>query len=217
MENKELKKGIFITFEGPEGCGKSTQSYLLFEYLKRAGYSCIYTREPGGTPVGEMIRKILLDSRGVRVSSLTELLLFEAARSALIRDIIRPVLERKMVVISDRFSDATFAYQGYAGGLDLGMIKKIDRIATGGLKPDITLLLDIKTSLGLARATKTARDRMEEKSLGYHVSVRQGYLQLAKEDPGRIRIIKAVGSIDKMQGKVRREVEGVIQKYSRSK
>ena len=211
-----MKKGLFITFEGPEGCGKSTQSRLLYEYLKQRGYRCIYTREPGGTKVGEAIRKVLLDSKGLEISGLAELLLFEAARAQIVKDVVAPALERREVVISDRFSDATFAYQGYCSRLDLGVIRKIDMVSTGGMVPDLTILLDIDTSLGLRRATRVRRDRMEEKPFAYHASVRGGYLAIAKANPKRIKVIKPRGTIGRTQGAVRRKVECVIQRYKRT-
>src|SRR3989338_1270117 len=125
MPKKNLKKGVFITFEGPEGCGKSTQSKLLYEYLKRRPYNCVYTREPGGTMVGERIREILLHSKGVKISDLTELFLFEANRSQIVEELIRPNLSKNKIVICDRFSDATLSYQGYGGKILISKIKAI--------------------------------------------------------------------------------------------
>ena len=215
MAKGDLKKGLLLTLEGPEGCGKSTQSKLLAEYLAGLGYKCIQTREPGGTLLGEEIRQLLLDSGELRISSLSELLLFEAARAAIVRDVISPALDKKKIVICDRFSDATFAYQGYAGGLGQERIARIDSIVTGGLRPDATILLDIETPLGLSRATKTGKDRMERKPFDYHVRVRQGYLRLAKKYPKRIKVIKVDGSIDEVQARIRREVDRVIKRYSR--
>lgn len=214
---KALQRGIFITFEGPEGCGKSTQSKRVYDYLRRRGYDCVYTREPGGTKVGEFIRHILLHLKDIDVSDITELFLFESARAQIVSEVIRPALDRKKIVVCDRFSDATVSYQGYGGGVSLKAIGILDRIATGGLKPDLTILLDIDTAAGLkrARAAKGV-DRMEKKDIAYHRRVRAGYLKLAKADPGRIKVIKVTDGIEKTQSSVRREVELVIRRYKRA-
>jgi len=214
-EAKNLTKGVFITFEGPEGCGKTTHSKLLFEYLKRRGYGCVYTREPGGTKLGEALREILLNSKGLRISGLSELFLFEACRSQIVKEIIAPALEKKIIVICDRFSDATICYQGYGGGVDMKKICALDRVATGGLSPNLTLLLDIDTLEGLRRARKKGLDRMESKDAAYHKRVRTGYLKLAKLYPGRIRVVEVKGEIRKVQALVREEVEFVLRRFKR--
>ena len=216
MAKKDLKRGIFITLEGPEGCGKSTQSKLLYDYLKEGGYDCIYTHEPGGTKIGEYIRHILLGLKDINVSDLTELLLFESARSQIVKEIIRPALAKRKIIICDRFSDATLSYQGYGGKIPIKAIKIIDCIATGGLEPDLTILLDIDTIAGLKRAKKKGVDRMEAKDIAYHRRVRKGYLKLAKGYPDRIKLIKVKDGIDKIQGLIRRKVELVIRRYKRS-
>lgn len=216
MACKELKKGLFITFEGIEGCGKSTHSKLLYDYLKRCGYRTVLTREPGGTAAGERIRQILLHSDSVHISDLTELFLFEAARAQIVEELIGPNLAKRKIVISDRFSDATVCYQGYGGKVSLGAIKKLDDVATDGLKPDITILLDIDTVTGLKKAKKKGTDRMEAKDISYHKRVRAGYMRLAKSHPYRIKIIKVLGTIDKTQAFIRREVERVIQRHKRA-
>lgn len=216
MEKKSLRRGIFITFEGPEGCGKSTQSKLLFDHLRRQDYPCIHTREPGGTKTGEAIRNVLLHSKDAAISDLTELFLFEACRSEIVKEVIRPSLAGKIIVICDRFSDATLSYQGYGGKLPIKTIMTLDNIATGALKPDLTILLDIDTLTGLKRAKAKGVDRMEKKDIAYHKRVRSGYLKLAKADPKRIKVIKVTDGIEKTQGLVRREVERVIQRYKRA-
>lgn len=215
MAKKDLMRGLFITFEGPEGCGKSTHSKLACEYLKNKGYDCVYAREPGGTGMGEEIRQVLLHSDGIEISDLAELFLFEAARSQIVAELIKPSLAKKKIVICDRFSDATFSYQGYGGGVPLESIKALDRVATAGVKPDATILLDIDTGTGLARAKSKGADRMEAKDIAYHKRVRSGYLKLAEADPSRIKVIKVTGSIDDTQSLVRREVDRVIQRHSR--
>ena len=216
MAKKNLKKGIFITFEGPEGCGKSTQSKLLVDYLKDNSYECVYTREPGGTPAGERIRGLLLHSKKIHITDLTEMLLFEASRSQIVAELIAPAIADKEIVVCDRFSDATLSYQGYGGGIPLKLIKAVDAIATGGLKPDLTILLDIDTMAGLRRAGKKGVDRMEEKALAYHMRVRAGYLKLAKAEPSRIKVIKVKDGIESTQGLVRAEVRRVIRRYKRT-
>ena len=210
MAKAHLKKGFFITFEGIEGCGKSTHSRLLLKYLEGRGYKCVLTREPGGTKLGEEVRKVLLKSNGFHISDLTELFLFEACRSQIVRDIIKPALQNKYIVICDRFSDATFSYQGYGGRIGLDVIRTLDNIATCGLKPDLTILLDIDTREGLKRAKKKGTDRIESKKIVYHNRVRAGYLKLAAKYPGRIKTVKVDGEIAEVQLKVRAEVENVI-------
>ncbi len=198
-----LKRSLFITFEGIEGCGKSTQSKLLYDYLRRRGYDCVYTREPGGTQLGEKIRETLLHSKNIEISNLAEVFLFEAARAQIVREIIAPALNKNQIVICDRFYDATTAYQGFAGGIPLDVIKSLNMAATGGLKPDLTMLLDIDTPTGLKKAKKKGRDRMEAKAIAYHKKVRAGYLKLAEKEPGRIKIVKVEADLNKTQEKIR--------------
>lgn len=216
MAKKILKKGVFITFEGPEGCGKSTQSRLLYQHLKAGGYRVVHTREPGGTGLGERIRSVLLDPKGPEISDAAELFLFEAARAQIVREVILPALRRKAVVVSDRFSDATLAYQGYAGRIGFDAVRRVDAIATGALKPDLTILLDIDSSLGLERATKKRVDRMERKPLPYHVKVRRGYLLIARADPKRVKVIAGTGDIRSVQELIRTEVARVFQGHQRA-
>lgn len=210
MAKKGIKKGVFITLEGIEGCGKSTHSRLLHEYLEKNGYDCVLTREPGGTALGEKTRGILLNSKGIDISDLAELFLFEACRSQVVEEIIKPALAGKKIVICDRFNDATFSYQGYGSGVDLNVIKKLDMIATSGLCPDLTILLDIDTPEGLKRASKKGIDRIESKDLAYHERVRAGYLKLSAANPDRIKVIRADEDIKDVQDMIRREVEIVI-------
>lgn len=210
IRSRRMKKGVFITFEGIEGCGKSTQSKLLYDSLKVLKDRLVYTREPGGTALGERIREIILHSDGIKISDLSELFLFEAARSQLVKEVISPALKADKIVICDRFSDATFSYQGYGGKIPLEIIKALDRAATGGLKPDLTILLDLNTLTGLERARRKGIDRMEEKDIAYHNRVRSGYLALARRDRGRIKVIKVADTIEMTQRAVAREVERVI-------
>lgn len=208
------KKGIFITLEGPEGCGKTTQAALLYNYLRGRGYDCLLTREPGGIPISEKIRNILLDPKNKGLNTVAETLLFEASRAVLVEKVIIPALEKGRVVICDRFSDATLAYQGFAGKQDLRKVRAIDEYARQGIKPDITVLLDIDVKEGLKRAGGkkkfSGRDRMERKSLAYHNAVRRGYLTLAKTEPSRIKVIKTQKDIDTTHELIVREVMNVI-------
>ncbi|MBU4205198.1 MAG: dTMP kinase [Candidatus Omnitrophica bacterium] len=197
------KQGLFITFEGPEGSGKSTHSKLLCEFLRRKSVRVLHTREPGGTVISEKIRKILLDPENKRMDVITEMLLYMAARSQIVKQKILPALKQGKVVVCDRFLDATLAYQGYAGGLDIKLIEDIGRLATGGLAPDLTFLLDIDSEQGLARAGNV-KDRMERKSLTFHRSVRKGYLRIAKKEPARVKVMSAVGEIDETQENIRK-------------
>lgn len=214
MAKKTLRHGIFITFEGVEGCGKSTHSRLIYRYLKNKGFPCLYTKEPGGTRVGEKIRKILLDPKNIKINSITELFLFEANRSQIVNEVIKPALKRKMIVICDRFFDSTMAYQGYGSGLDKGIIKRMNYLATSGLKPDLTIILDVNVKKGLSRTTRQRKkDRMEGKPISYHKRVRKGHLDIAKKDPRRVKFIATRESIAETQQLVRTKVLSVIQRY----
>lgn len=198
------EKGVFITFEGPEGCGKSTHARLLFGYLKRKGHSAIFTREPGGTAAGEKIRRILLRRDGVRVNDTCELFLFEASRAQIVDEVIIPALKKDRIVICDRFFDATTVYQGCASGFDTGLVEGLNSLASKGLEPDITILLDVETGEGFGRALRGRKpDRMESKSLGFHRKVRKGYLRLAKRHRGRIKTFKTDRPIDAIQKDIR--------------
>ena len=190
---------MFITFEGIEGSGKSTQVKLLIPVLEAKGYKCVSTREPGATKIGEKIRSILLDSDNSSMLAATELLLYEADRAQHVREIIEPALEANKVVISDRFFDATTVYQGHARGFDLGLIENIHQVVVGNLRPDLTVILDLPVEIGLNRAWQRIEnqsaglreDRFEKESLAFHEKVRQGYLTLVRQEPERFRVIDA--------------------------
>ena len=188
-----VQRGTFITFEGVEGAGKTTQAERLATAL---GPDVVLTREPGGTPIAERIRDIFLTSDGI--TTMTELLLLAAARAQHVDELIRPALEAHKIVICDRFTDATFAYQGYRGGIDLALIHQLNRVATGGLTPDITFILDLPPEIGLQRQQRdeTHRDRLEREPLERHRKVREGYLSAAKADPDRVKVIDAAQSPD---------------------
>ncbi|MDP2939586.1 MAG: dTMP kinase [Candidatus Omnitrophota bacterium] len=181
-------RGKFITFEGSEGSGKSTQAKMLLKYLLNQGVPAILIREPGSTKISEKIRKILLDPKNKSMCDEAEMLLYMASRAQLVREIIIPALKKGKFVISDRFLDATLCYQGYGGGLDIDLIKRLGRFVTAGIKPHLTFLLDIDAKKGLERAGKY-KDRIEQKNLVYHKRVRRGYLHLSRLEPKRIKLV----------------------------
>jgi dTMP kinase len=202
---KAIMKGKFITFEGSEGCGKSTQSRLLYNFLKKRGYKVIYLREPGGTKVSETVRNILLDPKNKKISCECELLLYMAARAQVVSEIIEPALKQGELVISDRFLDSTLAYQGYGLGLSLKLIKTIGSFATRRINPNLTIFLDLSLKEAF-KAVGRIKDRIERRPLTYHQRVRQGYVKLAQKYPARIKIIKVEGNKNKTQSNIRRLV-----------
>lgn len=190
--------GIFITFEGIEGCGKTTQAKLLYELLLKEGRPVLFTEEPGGTEIGLKIRALLLDKNHVNIHPLTELFLYNASRVQHVMEKIRPFLNKGYIVICDRFMDSTFAYQGYGRGIDMKIIKELDEVSRQGLRPDITFLLDIEPELGLKRHASKELDRLERESIEFHRTIRKGYLEIARKEPGRIAVIPAEGSIEEI-------------------
>jgi len=174
---------LFIVFEGPEGAGKTTQAKLLYRYLENKGYDVVLTREPGGTKLAEAIRKIILSPK-MKIYPMTELLLYEAARAQHIEEVIKPNLQKNKIVISDRFADASVVYQGYARGLGVEFVEKLNKLVVCNIVPDITFLLDISPKEGLQRIKfnrKTSFDRLEKESLKFHIKIREGYLNIAKK------------------------------------
>lgn len=205
-----MEKGIFITFEGAEGSGKSTHAKRLYKFLKEKGYPVILLREPGGTEISEQIRKILLDKRNKKMSVKTEALLYLSARAQLVKEKIIPALKKGKIVILDRFQDSTLVYQGYAGGLDLSFLDKLGKFATEGLVPHLTFLLDINTKKGLRRCG--VKDRIEERPFSFHQRVRKGYLELARKNPHRFFLIKANEDIDSISKRIEKKVLEIIPK-----
>jgi dTMP kinase len=191
--------GYLITFEGVEGSGKTTQIRRLERYLKTRGWPCQLTREPGGSVIGDQIRKVLLSSETVELAPLGELFLYEANRAEHVDKVIRPALNRGLIVLCDRFYDATMAYQGYARGLDRDMVASLNCLASQGIVPDLTLLFDCPVEFGLKRACErigtrrpaAREDRFERESLDFHQRVREGYLDIARREPDRVRVIDA--------------------------
>lgn len=176
---------LFITFEGGEGCGKSLQSRILYRKLAQLAIPAILIREPGGTPLGERIRYMLKQACEIPISPLTELLLFNASRSQLVSDVIQPSLREGKIVICDRFVDSTISYQSYGRGLDIDVVKDISRIASQGIKPDLTFLLDVPPEVGLSRKGSISNDRFDKETIVFHQKVREGFLILASAEPQR--------------------------------
>lgn len=190
--------GVFITFEGPEGAGKSTQLARLVEHLQTAGIAPVVTREPGGTAFGTRVREVLLDP-ALDMHALPEFLLYSASRAQLVQDVIQPALNGGEVVICDRYFDSSLAYQGAGRGLALSLLQSITQEVTGGLKPDLTLLLDLNPVIGLERAAARGQpDRLERADLGFHQRVRQGFLDLARQEPGRFVVLDAARTPDQL-------------------
>lgn len=196
-----MKKGLFITFEGTDGCGKTTQIELLKRYLEKKGYKVVLTREPGAKGLGEKLREILLNYDG-DVSSNCESFLFLADRAQHIDMLIKPAIERGEVVLCDRHTDSTVAYQGYGRGLDLDQIRMLNDIATNGVKPDMTFVFDIDIETAQKRVGKT-KDRMESAGIEFFKRVRQGYLEIAKSEPERVKVLDATQTIETIANQVK--------------
>ena len=213
-------KGLFITFEGIEGSGKSTQIRKAEGYLKERGIPVIVTGEPGGTPLGAELRKILLDKTALMLSGRAELLLFAADRAQHVEEVMMPAMEEGKVVLCDRFSDATVAYQGCGRGEDRGSVRSVCDFASRSLVPDMTFLFDIPADTGLGRIMDRARnagdppreDRFEREHLDFHETIRDGYLTLAREAPDRIRVIDASRDIDTVHRDVRIHLKELIER-----
>ena len=209
----------FITFDGIEGCGKTTQIRLAEVWLRERGVSVLATAEPGGTPLGRKIREILLNRGSWAIGAEAELLLFAAARAQHVREAILPALEKGEWVLCDRFADATLAYQGFGRGLDAGFIRTLNAFSGQGLEPERTLLFDLPVETGLARAKKrasgvlpeVAEDRFEQEERAFHGRIREGYLALAAAEPERFRIIDGAGSVETVQREVCRCLEALPQ------
>ena len=199
-----MTRGKFITIEGVEGVGKTTNIAFIEDYFKQIGQNIILTREPGGTPLAERIRELLLDARQTSMTDDTELLLMFAARAQHLNEKIIPALETGQWVICDRFTDATYAYQGGGRGIDKNRIASLENWVQGDLRPDITLLLDLPVEEGLKRAgQRSAPDRFEQEQQTFFERVRATYLELVEENPARYRIIDARGSIDEVQSRIK--------------
>lgn len=209
-------RGVFVTFEGGDGVGKSTHIRYVANELRRAGREVVCLREPGGTGIGESLRAMVLDPDNGEISSEAELLMYEAARAQLVREVIRPALERGAVVLCDRFSDSTIAYQAYGRGLPLDFVRRANAFATGGIVPDRTILLVLgNTRKSLARATGAGTgDRMEQAGEVFHSRVNRAFLKLAKRDPKRIRIVRSSSSRKATAAAVAAELADILPELS---
>jgi dTMP kinase len=204
-----VMKGKFITFEGSEGSGKSTQANLVYRYLRRLKKPVLFIREPGGVKISEMVRRILLDVKNTAMSDEAETLLYMSARAQMVAEVLEPALKAGKIVLCDRFLDSTVVYQGYGNGVNLEAIKSVGKFATRGIAPDLTLLFDIDTRQGLSRKGKV-KDRIERRSLPYHNRVRRGYQKLAKENPQRIKVIKVNAGKEEIYQIVRGYVDKLL-------
>lgn len=195
--------GTFITLEGPEGAGKTTQVNLLKKQLDALEVPYVVTRDPGGTPLGIQLRQILLKTKSP-VAPMTELLLYQADRAQNVAEVIRPALEAGKLVLCDRYIDSSIAYQGYGRNIDLDLIHELNKLATGGLKPELTILFDIKSEDGLSRLHPGGHDRIEREALDFHVRVRNGYLSLAQAEPERWRVLDAAKPLSTVQNEFKK-------------
>lgn len=204
-----MERGRFITFEGIDGCGKTTQFRMLAQWLRDHGEEVVETVEPGGTAIGQQIRRILLDPASAEIQPRTELLLYFASRAQNVDQVIRPALDAGHIVLCDRFTDSTLVYQGCGRGLDTGVVLDLDRIACRGLKPEVTFLIDIDLETSLTRAKRRnervgpAESRIDEESAAFHERVRQGYLALAEAEPDRIVVIDGCEGISEVGQRIR--------------
>jgi len=214
-----LQLSLFITFEGVEGSGKTTQIRRLSKYLTRRGIACKTTREPGGCAISEKVRRILLSPDHSGMTPLSELFLYEAARAQHVREVILPFLKKGGVVLCDRFGDASLAYQGYGRGIDPVWVNRLNRLSSQGIRPDLTFLLDCPSAVGLRRARERNRtqgndrqDRFEREKIRFHHRVRKGYLSLAKKEAGRVKVIDTRQGEEKVFEEIRAIVDQRIRK-----
>jgi dTMP kinase len=213
--------GLFITFEGGEGAGKTTQLQTLCTHLRATGRDAVDTRDPGGTSIGKQIRSLLLDPAYGGTAAVTELFLYEASRAQLVHEVIRPALAAGRIVLCDRFTDSTVAYQGYGRGLDLELITRLNALAADGLSPDLTFLLDLEPEVGLTRAAQRVtlrperHDRIEREVLGFHQRVRAGYRAIAAAEPDRVILLDAAREMAEIEELIRRRVEALLRSSAR--
>lgn len=203
-----MKKGFFITVEGTDGSGKTTQINLMKDYIESLGHKVVLTREPGGTSVSEKIRDILLDIENKNLSRVAEMLLYASARAQLVSELIRPSIESGKTVICDRFVDSSYVYQGFGRGINLETITAVNNVATDGMKPDITLFFDLSPEIALnRRISSTGADRIEQEKMDFHMKVYQGYKKLANLYPDRIKTIDSNRGIDEIFSDVRKWID----------
>jgi dTMP kinase len=198
---------MFITLEGPEGSGKTSHIPHLVEFLREKGYTVFPTREPGGTSIGEQIREVIHDLKNAEMHPRTETLLYQAARAQIVEEVIKPRLAIGEIVLSDRYFDSTIAYQGYGHGQDLEQVRQLVRYATGGLTPDLTILLDLEVEIGLQRKSKQEEwNRMDAYTVDFHKRVRTGYLELVKQEPNRWKVVDSNQKWDVVQAELRKVI-----------
>ena len=197
-----IRTGLFITLEGIDGCGKSTQAALLAEKIEAAGREVVRLREPGGTRISEKIREILLDPENAEMADECELLLLEASRAQLVRQVVVPALERGAVVLCDRFFDSTYAYQAGGRSLDDALVERCNELGCCGVHPDRTVVLDLDVERALARATADGTDRLEAEGVAFQQRVRDAYLRLARSEPDRVRLVDADGGVDEVAERI---------------
>jgi dTMP kinase len=211
------RAGFFITFEGAEGAGKTTQSQRLAAELETAGYTVLFTHEPGGTRISERIREIVLNRENRVIVPTTELLLFAASRAQLVSERIVPALNNGHIVISDRFVDSTVAYQGYARGFEHEVISYLNRVATNGLSPDLTIVLDLPVEAGLQRKIRQDREamnRLDLEDIEFHQRVREGFLEIARKEPKRVKVVNAQMAPERVYQAVKAEVDRRMEKWA---
>ena len=211
---------LFITFEGPDGSGKSTQINLVAGHLERLGYRVFCTREPGGTAIGDQIRQVLHDVNHTEMAARAEILLYSASRAQLVQQVILPRLAQGEAVLCDRYADSTYAYQGYGRQLDFDMLCLITRFATQNLKPDLTIYLDLPVDEGLRRKAQANTaglgewNRMDQLTLDFHQRVRNGYLEMARTEPERWLVVDATGSVEETYRQICQRLEQILAKFS---
>ncbi|OGR82232.1 MAG: dTMP kinase [Elusimicrobia bacterium RIFCSPLOWO2_01_FULL_54_10] len=196
-----MKKARFITLEGIDGCGKSTQAKLLAARFKAAGSAVLFTREPGGTSLAESLRSVILNPR-LKIHPLAELFLYEASRAQHTAEVIRPALAKGKIVVSDRFTDATTAYQGYGRKIPIQIVERLNQTATGGLKPDLTLLLNVSQKFILYRTRERTKDRMEKEKGAFQRRVKAGYRAIARREPARVKTVNGEGTISEVAERI---------------
>ncbi|MGQ9708794.1 MAG: dTMP kinase [bacterium] len=205
-------RGLLITFEGVEGSGKSTQAQQLVEYLREKGMKVIFLRDPGGTAIGERVRELLLDPKVAGMDGRTELFLYLASRNQLVREKILPGINNGNIVVCDRFADSSVVYQGYGRQLGERLILRLNKLASSGLKPDLTILIDLPVAVGYQRKGKEKLDRVEQEKIQFHLRVRDGYLRLARRAAGRIKLVNGNRSPDEIQTEIRSLVSRFLER-----
>jgi len=205
---------MFITFEGIEGSGKSTQITLLARYLTKKGYNVLVTREPGGTPFGEALRKVIL-KRNIAITPMAELLVIMAMRAQHVEEVIEPALKKGMIVLSDRFGDASCAYQGFGRGIDLTIVQTLNNLVSKRITPDLTILMDCHVGIGLARKSQRTKclDRFEKETLSFHRKIRKGYRKLAQDEPERFVVVDGNLTIEAIHRIIRQKVDRILQSH----